>query len=63
MRFTNVEVCWQEELGRTTGQPDGMLTFKPRTSKYEATVSANPSEITQSEMALFMVLASDYHFS
>ena len=40
-----------------------MLTFKPRTSKYETTVGANPIEITQSEMALFTVLASDYRFS
>jgi hypothetical protein len=48
---------------RTTEQPVSMLTFEPRTSKYEVTVGANPIEITQSEMALFMVLTSDYCFS
>jgi len=40
-----------------------MLTFESRTFKYEATVSANPTEITESQMALFTVLASDYRFS
>jgi hypothetical protein len=40
-----------------------MLTFKPRTSKYEATISANPIELRESEMALFTVLPSDYCFS
>ena len=61
-RFTNVEICWKEELLRTTEQPICMLTFEPRTSKYEATVGANPIEIRQSEMALLTVLASDYRF-
>jgi len=36
-------------MGRTTGQSVGMLTIKPRTSKYEATVNANPIEITVSD--------------
>jgi hypothetical protein len=53
MRLTNVEVWWQKYLGRTTGQPVSMPTFEPRTSKYEATLRANPIEI--SETALFTV--------